>query len=52
MALVKNVGKTERIVRVCVGVAGIFLFLPLTGAAQWVSLAAGAFFLATGVHRH
>ncbi len=49
MALVTNVGRTERIIRISAGIVAILLFTPLGGAAQWVSLGLGVFFLATGV---
>jgi hypothetical protein len=49
MGLTKNVTRTERILRMSGGIAGIFLFLPLAGAARWVSLGLGIFFFVTGV---
>ena len=49
MGLAKNIKRTEQIVRMSAGVAGILLFVPLGGAAQWVSLGVGAFFFVTGV---
>ncbi len=52
MAIVKNVGRTERIVRMSIGIVGILLAYPLSGPARWISLALGVFFFITGLINH
>lgn len=45
--LAKNMGQTDRIIRVVVGVLAMILFFTLTGGLKWLALIVGLLMLAT-----